>query len=428
MTPMLFLVFFILMIIGVPIAVCLGLSAIITIAVSTNVPLIISASTMFSGIDSFPLMAIPFFILAGNMMSEGGISKRLINFANIFVGKLAGGLAIVAIVSAMFFAAISGSSPATTAAIGGVMLPAMKKDGYDDYFAGATVAAAGTVGIVIPPSISMVLYSVLAGTSIDRLFLAGFGPGVVMGLAMILYAYVYAKKHNLRSDKPRPSLLECFRIFIDSFWALLMPVVILGGIYSGIFTPTESAVVAVFYGLFVGIFIYKDLKVKDLPKILCNSASATAVIMIIMGAAGTFGWLLAREHIPQVIASGLLSMTTNKYILLLLFNVILLIAGCFLNASAAIVLLTPILLPILTNVGLNPYLIGIIMIVNLAIGQITPPVGACLYVACNVGNLNFEKLIKETMPYLLLLLVALMLITYVEPVSLFLVRLFYGAV
>ena len=427
MTPMLFLVFFILMIIGVPIAVCLGLSAIITIAVSTNVPLIISASTMFSGIDSFPLMAIPFFILAGNMMSEGGISKRLINFANIFVGKLTGGLAIVAIVSAMFFAAISGSSPATTAAIGGVMLPAMKKDGYDDYFAGATVAAAGTVGIVIPPSISMVLYSVLAGTSIDRLFLAGFGPGVVMGLAMILYAYVYAKKHNLRSDKPRPSLLECFRIFIDSFWALLMPVVILGGIYRYFYSDRICSCSGVLWSV-CRYFHLQGFEGKDLPKILCNSASATAVIMIIMGAAGTFGWLLAREHIPQVIASGLLSMTTNKYILLLLFNVILLIAGCFLNASAAIVLLTPILLPILTNVGLNPYLIGIIMVVNLAIGQITPPVGACLYVACNVGNLNFEKLIKETMPYLLLLLVALMLITYVEPVSLFLVRLFYGAV
>jgi len=420
MAVLLFVSFFILLVIGVPIAICLGLASLIVLAFGSNVPLIITAQTMFTGVDSFPLMAIPFFVLAGNIMASGGISKRLVNFANLLVGKITGGLAIVSVFASMIFAAISGSCPATTAAIGSVMMPEMKKSGYSDYFSGATVAAAGTVGQVIPPSVPMVVFSVLAGTSLSRLFVAGIGPGFLMGIAMMIVAFAYAKKNNIKSEVRKLSLNESLKILIDSLWAILMPVIILGGIYAGIFTPTEAAAVAVVYGVLVGLFIYKELKISHLPKILCDSAAGTAVIMLIMATASTFGWILTRERIPQAIATSLLSLTTNKYLLLLLFNIILLIAGCFLNPSAAIILLTPILLPVLTTVGVDPVLVGIIMTVNLAIGQITPPVGACLYVACNVGNLQIERLVKAIVPYLIALLVCIFMITYIEPISLFL--------
>ncbi|WP_101910362.1 TRAP transporter large permease [Marasmitruncus massiliensis] len=420
MAILLFVVFFLLLAIGTPIAVCLGLAAMATLALGSAVPIFATAQTMFSGVDSFPLMAIPFFVLAGNIMASGGISKRLVNFANILVGKFTGGLAFVAVFASMIFAAISGSSPATTAAIGSVMMPEMKKSGYDEYFAGATVAAAGTVGQVIPPSVPMVVFSVLAGTSLSKMFLAGIVPGILMGLFMMVVAYCYAKKNGIKSEVEKKSVKEVLKTFADSLWAILMPVIILGGIYLGVFTPTEAAAVAVIYGVIVGLFVYKEIKVSDLTGILCDSAAGTAVIMLIMAAASTFGWVLTRERIPQAIATTLLSITDNKYLLLLLFNVILLIAGCFLNPSAAIVLLTPILLPVLTSVGVNPLLIGIVMVVNLAIGQITPPVGSCLYVACNIGNLKIERLTKVITPYLVALILCILLITYVEPVSLFL--------
>lgn len=421
MTLILFSSLFILLILGVPIAVCLGLAALIIFFLS-GIPLIISVQTMYSGIDSFPLMAIPFFILAGNIMSSGGISRRLIKFASMLVGKIRGGLAMVAIFSSMFFASISGSSPATVAAIGGVMIPEMKRKKYDENFAGATVAAAGIVGQVIPPSIPMVVYAVLAGTSVTKMFIAGIVPGILMSLTMALVAHWYAKKQNIPLEVTRYSFKERIKIFADSFWALLMPVIILGGIYRGIFTPTEAAVVAVFYGLVVGLLIYKELKIKDIPDILSKSSIATAVIMIIMASAYSFGWVLTSERIPQLIADSLLSLTSNKYLLLLIFNIILLIVGTFLNPTAAIVLLTPILLPVLISVGLDPIMIGVIMIVNLAIGQITPPVGVDLYIASNIGNLKFEKLVKAIVPYLLGLIFTLMVITYFEPLTMIFIK------
>ncbi|MDW7660790.1 MAG: TRAP transporter large permease [Bacillota bacterium] len=424
MTGLLFLSFFGLMFLGVPIAVCLGVSAIITILFGMNVPLIITAQSMFSGVNSFPLMAIPFFILAGNLMGEGGISKKLINFINIFFSKFTGGLAMVSIGASMFFAAISGSCPATTAAIGGIMVPEMEKAGYDKKFAAATAAAAGTVGQVIPPSIPMVTYSVLAGTSISTMFLAGIGPGILMGVLMMSVAYSHAKKHKVPRIVQKITLKQVFMTFLDSIWALIMPFIILGGIYSGTFTPTEAGAVAAVYGLFVGVFIYKELKIKDILKVICNSAVQAAVIMLIMAAVSTFGYVLTREHIPQSIANSMLNLTSNKYILLMLFNIIVLIAGMFLNSSAAIALLTPILLPVLVSVGIDPYLVGIIFIVNMGIGMVTPPVGSCLYVACNISGVKLEDLVKSVFPYLGALVLALMLITFVEPISMTLVRLF----
>lgn len=414
--------FFLLLAIGVPIGVSLGSAAILAIIFGMHTPLMIVAQTMFNGINSFPLMAIPFFILAGNMMCDGGISKKLVQFVNIFFCRFRGGLAMVSIGASMIFAAISGSCPATTAAIGGIMVPEMEKKGYSKSFTAATVAAAGTVGQVIPPSIPMVTYCVLAGTSVSTLFLAGIGPGILMGVCMMFVAYSYAKKHNIPKIKVKITLKELTRIILDSIWALTMPVIILGGIYSGIFTPTEAGAVAAVYGMFVGLFIYKDLTLKKIPKIIWSSAVAASVIMIIMATVMTFSFVLTREQIPQKIAETLLMITSNKYLILLLFNFIVLIAGCFLQSSAAIALLTPILLPVMVSVGISPYLVGIVFIVNMGIGMITPPVGSCLYVACNIANIKFEQLVKAVVPYIVVLLIALLLVTYVEPISLFLTR------
>lgn len=421
-TIVLFSSFFILMGIGVPIGVSLGGAAILAIVSGMRVPLVIVSQTMFNGINSFPLMAIPFFILAGNMMCEGGISRKLVQFVNMFFCGFRGGLAMVSIGASMIFAAISGSCPATTAAIGGVMVPEMEKNGYDKAFTAATVAAAGTVGQVIPPSIPMVTYCVLAGTSVSTLFLTGIGPGILMGVSMMIVAYLYAKKHNIPKVKVEITAAKLVRTTIDSIWALTMPAIILGGIYSGIFTPTEAGAVAAVYGMIVGLFIYRDLKISQVPKILCDSAVASSVIMLIMATVITFSFVLTREQIPQKIAEMLLSITTNKYFVLFLFNIVVLIAGCFLQSSAAIALLTPILLPVMTEVGISPYLVGIIFIVNMGIGMITPPVGSCLYVACNISNIKFETLVRAVIPYIVVLVVALMMITYIEPISMFLIR------
>lgn len=421
-TALLFGSFFLLLAVGVPIGVSLGCAAILAVVFGMNVPLVIVSQTLFKGIDSFPLMAIPFFILAGNLMCAGGISKKLVQFVNIFFSRFTGGLAMVTIGASMIFAAISGSCPATTAAIGGIMAPEMEKNGYDKSFTGATVAAAGTVGQVIPPSIPMVTYSVLAGTSVGTLFLCGIGPGILMGLSMMVVAYIYARKHNIPKVKVKITFKQLISIVISSLWALIMPIIILGGIYSGIFTPTEAGAVAAVYGLFVGMFVYKELKLKDIPKVICDSAVSAAVIMLIMATVITFSYVLTREQIPQKIAETLLSITTNKYAILFIFNIILLITGCFLQSSAAIALLTPILLPVMESVGISPYLVGIIFIVNMGIGMITPPVGSCLYVACNVADIKFERLVKAVIPYIIVLIIALMLVTYVEPISMFLIK------
>lgn len=418
MGGILFIAFFILLLLNVPIAVCLGAAAVIAMGVDGGTSLMAVPQAMFTSVNSFSLMAIPFFILAGNVMASGGISKRLVNFANLLVGGIKGGLSMAAILASMIFAAISGSCPATTAAIGSIMLPEMEKNGYETDFSAATVAAAGTVGQVIPPSVPMVTFCVLGGCSVGTLFMAGILPGILMGVVMMVISYIYAVKHKIVPVREKKNLKEILYILMDSIWAILMPVIILGGIYSGIFTPTESAAVAVIYGILVGAFVYRDLKLKDIVKILNDSAAGTAVIMLIMATAGAFSWILTSERIPQLIATTLLGLTSNKYVLLFLFNIVLLIAGCFLNPSAAVILLTPIMLPVLTAVGVSPYLVGIVMIVNLAVGQITPPVGSCLYVACNIAHIKLEPLVKAILPYLIALIATIFVITYIEPISL----------
>ena len=405
---------------GVPIAASLGLASLITIITSgMRVRMMVIPQTMFAGMTSYQLMAIPLFILCGNLMGDGGMSKRLVNFINLFFRRMRGGLAYVTIVASAFFSAISGSSPATTAAIGGVMAPEMTKSGYGEDFSLATAASAGTMGQIIPPSVGMVTYAVLAEVSVGTLFLTGFGPGILMALCMLVYAKFYVKKNpRIKADKTKVTGKEFITVFMQSIWALIMPIIILGGIYSGLFTPTESGAIAAVYGLVCSKWIYKSLQWKDLPKIFVNTAVGSGTIMLILGSVQVFGIILTRGHIPEIIATNLLSMTTNKYFLLLLFNIFLLFVGMFLNAVSAISLLTPILLPIFTKVGINPYLLGIIMIVNLGIGMVTPPVGNCLYVACGMSkNMTFEQISKACLPYIVALAIALLLITYVEPIA-----------
>jgi C4-dicarboxylate transporter DctM subunit len=415
----LFGVFALLLVIGVPIAIALGMAAFASIWTFTTVDMSIAPQVMFKAVNSFPMMAIPFFILAGNVMSSGGISERLVKFASSLVGSLTGGLAHITVLASMFFAAISGSSPATTAAIGSVMVPAMTERGYDKNFAAAVAAAAGTVGVVIPPSIPMVLYAVLAGVSIGRLFLAGLGPGILMGLSMMAVVYFISKREGYVGTG-KFSFRDLLVSFKDSFFALLMPIIILGGIYGGIFTPTEAAAVAVVYGVIVGFFVYRELKIKDIPDILYKSAVGTAVIMFLISGANLFGWFLVREMIPQSIAAAMVAVTDNPYVIIFLINILLLILGTFLNTTAAIVLVTPILLPVLLQVGIDPLFMGAVMVVNLAVGMITPPVGLCLFVACNISNITLDAITKSVLPLLLVLIVCIFLISYIPGIVMFL--------
>ena len=420
MVGWLFGTFFVLLMIGTPIGACLGLAAVATIVITgKRVNMAVVAQTMFAGMTSYQLMAIPLFILCGNLMGDGGLSKKLVDFINLFFRRFKGGLAYVTIAASAFFAAISGSSPATTAAIGGIMAPEMQKSGYDEDFSLATAAAAGTLGQIIPPSVGMVSYAVLAEVSVGTLFLTGFGPGILMAVIMMLYAHMYVKRNkNIKIDTRKVTKQEAIRTFFESVWALIMPLIILGGIYTGIFTPTESGAIACVYGLVCGKWIYKTLKWKDVPKILVNTAVGAGTIMLILGSVQTFSFVLTRGHIPQLLADAMLSLTTNKFVILFMFNILLLIAGMFLNAVSAIALFTPILLPVLQSVGVNPYLAGIIMIVNLGVGMITPPVGNCLYVACGMSKrLTFEQVSKACVPYIIALTIALLLITYVEPIA-----------
>lgn len=429
MVAWLFGSFCVLLLIGAPIAASLGLAAVVTIVMAQmRMDLVVIAQSMFAGMTSYQLMAIPLFILCGNLMGDGGLSKKLVDFINLFFRRFKGGLAYVTIAASAFFAAISGSSPATTAAIGGIMAPEMQKSGYDEDFSLATAAAAGTLGQIIPPSVGMVSYAVLAEVSVGTLFLTGFGPGILMAVMMMVYAHMYVKKHDIIVATSRVTPKEVLHTFLSSVWALVMPLIILGGIYSGWFTPTESGAIACVYGFVCGKWIYRSLQWKDIPKILVNTAVGSGTIMLILGSVQAFSVVLTRGHVPQIVADAMLSVTTNKYVLLMLFNILLLFAGMFLNAVSAIALFTPILLPVLESVGVDPYLAGIVMIVNLGVGMITPPVGNCLYVACGMSKrLSFEQISKACVPYIITLTVALLLITYVEPIAMGLVWLMGAA-
>lgn len=418
MAATIFIAFFSLIIIGVPIAIALGLSSMITMMMHSHVPVMVLVQKAYSGLDTFTLMAIPFFILAGNVMSQGGVSKRLVALASIFFGRYTGGLAQVSTAACTFFGAISGSAPATTAAIGSVMVAPMKAKGYSTEFAAACVAASGVIGLLIPPSINMVLYGVITGASIGKMFLGGIIPGLIMSGALMFVNYIVAKKHGFKGETP-PTGAEARKAVRESFFAMLMPVIILGGIYAGIFTPTEAAVVAAVYGLIVGVFIYKELDWAKLANVIMTTAKSSAIIMILVSLAHCFSYLLASEQIPQTIAQMMLSISREPNILLIMICISLLIVGTFLDNAVAVVLMTPILFPIIESAGIDPVFFGVLLVLTLAIGQITPPVGLCLFVACNIANITIEKLSVSCLPYLGIMIIVMLIILFFPEITLF---------
>ena len=416
---------FVLFLLKMPIGFSLMISSIL-VMVLTGTGLEMVPKRLFTSCDSFAFMAVPFFILAGTLMSQGGISRRLCNFINSLLGRFPGGLGLVSVVACMFFAAISGSSAATTAAIGGMMIPEMVKRKYDKDFSAAINAAGGTIGVIIPPSIPFVTYGVLTGCSISTLFMAGFMPGVLMGLALMVVVVVISMKNGYK-DTTKFSGREILKFFWDALLAMLMPVIVLGGIYTGLFTPTEAAVVAVVYGVIVGMFIYRNITPKSLMNILRDASASTAQVMILICAASLFGYVLTAHRIPDAIATFILGLSSNKWVILLLINLLLLLVGTFLDTTAAIIILVPILFPIINTIGVNPIHFGMILCVNLAVGFVTPPFGTCLFVACGVADTSLGAITKKILPFIAALLVVVALVTIFEPISLFLPKLF-GAI
>ncbi|WP_408010343.1 TRAP transporter large permease [Pseudalkalibacillus sp. A8] len=407
-----------LIIINVPIAIALGLASVAVLFLATGMPLIILPQKMFAALDSFPLMAAPFFILAGKLMEHGGISERLIDFAKSLVGQLKGGLAHVSIVACVFFAAISGSATATTAAVGGILIPAMVKAGYDRNFSTAVQAVGGTTGIIIPPSVPLVLYGVSASASVSSLFIAGILPGILIGVSLMVVAYIISIIKGYGANAEGFSVKKVGGTFKNAILALLMPVIILGGIYGGIFTPTEASVVAVVYGLVIGVFVYKQITWSTLREILVSSVVITSTILFIIGTASLFGMVLTRERVPQNIAEMFMASDLSPVMILLLVNLFLLLVGTFMETIAAIIILTPILLPVMTSIGVDPIHFGIIMVANLAIGLVTPPVGIALFVGAQIGNTKFEPLVKAVFPFLIMMLVDILLITFIPQLTL----------
>ncbi len=409
---------------GASIGVGLGLSSAITMSTVMGTPLIAVVQKMFTAVDSYSFLAVPFFMLAGAFMSDGGVTRRIVDFSMALVGALAGGLALVVAVAGMFFAALSGSSAATTAAIGASMIDEMERRGYPRTFAAAVVASGGTVGIVIPPSVTLVVYGSIANTSIADLFIGGVVPGLLMGVVMCLVSWVISKRKGYKGEGTF-SFMRILRSFRECIWALMMPVIILGGIYLGIFTPTEAAAVAAVYGAFVGLFIYRELKWKDLPRTLLSAAKSTTMIMFVVGASNVFGWILTWAQVPHTLAQQFATITDNPFVFLMMVNVLLLFIGTLVNASAAVVIVTPILLPVALGLGIDPLFFGVIMVVNLAIGCITPPVGLDLFVVSSITKISVDQITVKVMPYLIALLGSLIVMTYFPGIVTFLPRLMH---
>ncbi len=404
------------MFLSVPIAFSLGLSTVIGVLMHDTLPLEIIPQRIFVSLNSFPLMAIPFFILAGNIMGAGSMSKRLVNFATSLVGHFTGGLAMVAIVTSMFFAAISGSGAATTAAIGSILIPAMIAKGYKIEYAAANQAVAGALGIIIPPSIAMILYGVAAEVSIGDLFIAGILPGLLITFSLLVSALIIAKKNGYVGEEKK-DFPQVFKAFKEAILAILMPLIVLGGIYSGVFTPTEASVVAVVYSIFVGMFIYRDLSIAKLGEVFKESAVNSSVIMLVIGVAGVFGFFIGINSVPDMIYESISAFVTNKYVFLLMVNVILFIAGMFLEGGAAILILVPLLLGTALNLGIDPVHFGMIMVCNLAIGLVTPPVGIDLFVVAKLTNVSIMRIARFAIPLILILIVDVLIITFVPALS-----------
>jgi len=419
-----FVTLFVLFMAGVPVAVSLALAGVIGLEFFSNLPLLLVAQRMFVGIDSFPLMAIPFFILAGNLMSAGGISARLVELAKSIIGGIQGGLACTCVLTCMIFASVSGSSVATTFAIGAILIPAMVRHGYPRPTAAAIQATSAELGVLIPPSIPLILFGVATDTSIGQLFIAGIGPGLLVGLSLIIFLAIWCRLrgYGLRDGEDRMALWPAFK---RAGIALLMPVVVIGGIYGGVFTPTEASAVAVFYALAVGLLFYRELKLRDLPQILRQTMISTSVIMFIIAAAALFSFILTRAGIPAAIGSLATDLFTDKWTFLLAINLLLLIVGMFIETSAAILVLAPILTPIAMSFGVDPVHFGVIVVVNLALGMCTPPLGVNLFAACAVARISIDRIVPALVPFILVILGCLMAITYLPFISIGLRDLLY---
>lgn len=410
MAAVLFISFAVLLLLGVPVGFTIAIAAFITL-VAGDVPALMMVQRIFTAQDSFSLIAVPFFILAGDLMSKGAVSKVLVEFAESLLGWIRGGLTIVSVLAGMFFAAISGSGAATTAAVGATLIPELEKRGYHVDKSAALIAAAGTIGVVIPPSVPMVLYAVIAEQSVNTLFRNGFIPGITMGAILIVIALVEARKLNYPKGTPL-SVKNILKTFLHAIWGILMPLIILGGIFSGYFTPSEAADVAVIYSILIGFFVYRDLTPKGLMEIMKNSAKTSSVIMLIIGFSGPFGWVLANWKIPEMISKAVLSVSSNAYIILFLIGLIILVAGVFMETSSAIILLTPVFLPLVKAMGVSLVHFGVVFTVGLAIGMITPPVAINLFVASGITGLPMTKISKAIIPYLIGLIVVFFVILY----------------
>ncbi len=439
-TAVLFISFFIMLIIGMPIAICLGMSSALTVLVASAtdpkfsmLDLSIIATNTYTGTAKFLLLAIPFFVLSGNIMAKAGISTRLVNFIDDCVGHRKGGMAIVCVIVACFFGAISGSGPATVAALGAVLVPAMIESGFSAAFSEGLMATSSSIAIVIPPSIAFVVYSSIANTNVGEMFMAGIVPGILMGVALAVVVLFEANRKGIKPAHPKRSGKERWKSFREAFWGLLMPVIILGGIYGGIFTPTEAAAVSVVYGLIVGIFIYKEVKWKDLFGIMVDSAKTTGGIMLIVASASLFSYCCTLFGISQAAQALLARVSGNQVVFLIIVNIIFLIAGCFIDANSAMYIFIPIMLPVALQLGYNPVAFGILATVNLAIGQVTPPVGVNLFVAMGLKipktvadkkageeyhRVTLPMISRAVVPMIIACLVVLLLVTYVPQISL----------
>ena len=416
----LFGLFFFLLFLNVPIAISLGVSSVVTTMIVKPAMMSTIATNLYSSTNTYVLLAIPFFILAGNIMEVSGISTKLINFFNSLVGHTKHGTAMVCVIVACFFAAISGSGPATVAALGGILIPAMNESGYEKSTSAALMSTAGAIGIVIPPSIPFVVYGSVTGTSVGSLFMSGIIPGILIGFA-IYWTMVITSRGRVLHSRPKCSGKERRAAFKDAVWGLLMPVIILGGIYGGIFTPTEAAAVSAIYGFVVGIFVYRSVNVKGIIRILKQTASQTAVVMLIIGCAAVFGKVLTFTGIAASASKALISIANgNKYIFLLMVNIILVIAGCFIDANSALYILCPILFPIAKQLGINPVHLGAVMVVNLALGLITPPVGVNLFTGCGVAGITLNEMVKKIWPFVIAVLIVLLIVTYVPAIPMLL--------
>jgi C4-dicarboxylate transporter DctM subunit len=414
----------ILILLNAPIALALGAASTITAILQAKGSLLFVPQKIYTALDSFPLLAVPLFILAGSFLETGGVGRRLVNLANVFVRHLPGGLGMVVVVATMIFSEVSGSSAADAAAIGSVTIPTMLRLRYTPAFATAIVAAAGGAAVLIPPSIVAVIYGWQANTSVGALFAAGFIPGFATGGALVLYIYWTARRHGFPTET-KASWGETGQAIREALPALLMPVIILGGIFGGFFTATESAAVAVVYGLAVAFFYYKELSWRDLPKILVESAVTTGIVGLLLGMAAVFGYILTTLRVPVLLANAILAISPDRWAFLILVNLLLLVAGCFLNATAILVVIVPILLPMAERFGIDLVHFGIMIIANLGIGYVTPPVGTCLYVACSISKEPLERVIKPLVPLLLVMVVMLAVVTFVPDLTLVVPRLLY---